>query len=821
MTWGRDKDEGMNKKKKISHFETVYTFQLLLHIPRTMAQSAEELSLFLPTVNVLWLQGVINANDCKEIKKILLNPAFHHLISESFLTFIHSLNGSTADDADEVKGNDDTDADIKEREEDLQENSVDVLQQIRSLQRSMRPAIQRAIQLSYSQNDSKEDDISVHSLLTKLVDSNLNVDVMHLLEDSILSMDCPESISSLSTIPIVDGHGDTLSISLSDCHSLLESKPVSKPKSKVLCSLENGVESQVSMYEECLQSLSDEISIIESIFSTEHDRIHVHTETLPIVIELCLSSTNKIANLYCTFLCPLDYPSKSGIKCAVHFCGPSTFASSNEVWNELNVALQAMSTQSIGESHLFDLLQTAKEWIEAKEQRFNALQKECEFMDKNTYYELRCAMGLQKEDKYSHHDPLSSFKLIRKEKEQNPMDISNDSSNGKITTISPKKEYIWYWKDANNNWIQYPTNIQRKMGSLQIGKGNISFSHCGSDYTLTKMSEAKGIQIDVQTGYSKEVRRKMKRKQMRKRAVRTHSSVNTAEESGYLTKRAPTKKERRRQREEGTAKKRKRRVLSTFEVDDEDWQRQQAQREEERKKQREKLEAEQLATQCYSPWEIDETITALIISSALKWKCTKSEAKQKLASSLWASDESIDDQLQRVRKLKRLKSQDTSTGFDAVDLYDITLNTLAPTKSDVEQGIELQLPERIPFECPVCIEEKSIFGGIRIHCGHTICISCLSDYIFNQIDNGVTTIKCPQFKCKQLIDDSILHVLSDVVAYGRYRQFLQNSFLETSSDWKFCPNPKCNSAIKCKQDVHLVVCNCSTLSLQISLYSLS
>jgi len=103
-----------------------------------------------------------------------------------------------------------------------------------------------------------------------------------------------------------------------------------------------------------------------------------------------------------------------------------------------------------------------------------------------------------------------------------------------------------------------------------------------------------------------------------------------------------------------------------------------------------------------------------------------------------------------------------------------------------------------------------MFNGIRIHCGHTICISCLSDYIFNQIDNGVTCIKCPQFKCKALIDDSIIHVLSDVIAYGRYRQFLQNSFLDTSSNWKFCPNPKCNSAIKCQRDVPLLICNCST-----------
>merc|ERR1712130_505002 len=104
------------------------------------------------------------------------------------------------------------------------------------------------------------------------------------------------------------------------------------------------------------------------------------------------------------------------------------------------------------------------------------------------------------------------------------------------------------------------------------------------------------------------------------------------------------------QREANGARKRRLAAL-TCDVDEEHAERQQAQQEAERRKQRQKLKQDQLATQCYSSWEIDETITALIASSALKWKCSKSAAKQKLAESLWASDRSIDDQLESVRKL--------------------------------------------------------------------------------------------------------------------------------------------------------------------------
>merc|ERR1712060_689390 len=101
------------------------------------------------------------------------------------------------------------------------------------------------------------------------------------------------------------------------------------------------------------------------------------------------------------------------------------------------------------------------------------------------------------------------------------------------------------------------------------------------------------------------------------------------------------------------------------------------QQEAERKRQRIQLKEDQLATQCYSSWEIDETITALIASSAVKWECSKSAAKQKLAASLWASDRSIDDQLERVRRTLHRGA----TGADAeestlddADLYDIKMN---------------------------------------------------------------------------------------------------------------------------------------------------
>merc|ERR1719249_277339 len=167
-------------------------------------------------------------------------------------------------------------------------------------------------------------------------------------------------------------------------------------------------------------------------------------------------------------------------------------------------------------------------------------------------------------------------------------------------------------------------------------------------------------------------------------------------------KRAPTKKERRRQREADRRKQRTRDKFTAchFEESDQDfYDRMRLQQAEKRSKELTKLKEEQSATQCYNSWEFDETITVLIATSPLKWKCSKSEAKQKLAASLWTSDQSIDDQLERVRR--KHEGANNTNDLDELDLYEIKLNTLAPTKSDVEQEIELSFPDQVPFDCPV------------------------------------------------------------------------------------------------------------------------
>merc|ERR1712154_192982 len=155
-----------------------------------------------------------------------------------------------------------------------------------------------------------------------------------------------------------------------------------------------------------------------------------------------------------TFLCPIDYPLKSSIKSSIYFSGPTSFANSNEIWIELQLKLQEMSTNNIGEQHLFDIVQFAKEWIEKFEERYSKNQKyeqeSSNFNKKHEFIELRTALGLidEKDKKFSayysikHNDDIDDISLVQINNEN----IAN--KNGAKSGVDMMgKTYIWYWKD--------------------------------------------------------------------------------------------------------------------------------------------------------------------------------------------------------------------------------------------------------------------------------------------------------------------------------------------------------------------------------------
>lgn len=189
----------------------------------------------------------------------------------------------------------------------------------------------------------------------------------------------------------------------------------------------------------------------------------------------------------------------------------------------------------------------------------------------------------------------------------------------------------------------------------------------------------------------------------------------------------------------------------------------------------------------YSAWEIDCTIQEVIANACEKWQCTRSEAKRKLQTKLWIIDENeMEEKLQsKHNELQGISDihHDTSAP-DNIDMYNIQLNCMTYNVSDpCEQQMinSNDLPVlKESYSCPICLENKCRMAGIKLYCDHWICRLCLIDYITNQIDNGLTFIECPAWKCKSTINEAVIHVMSDNIAYSRYRKFLQNAFLDVT-----------------------------------------
>eukprot|EP01083_Nonionella_stella_P167644 563981_1 len=567
-----------------------------------------DIPIHLPLIKILWQQGVLNAFGLKEVQKMVLNKAHHHLISPPLLRLVESLKQIELDHhncaQEEKKDNDDDDA----------HPILSITEQIKSFQSAIRPLIRRAIQLSHTAQRSQRTQLkqcTQHDVLNALADNIiLPRNIVYLIEQAIYN-------GRQNDDKTIQFNPDN-TLSIADCYSFVRCT-----EQQQLPMFDNVLADELSLYNECRSSLADELSIIQSIF--EH--VVVEVDTFPILIQLCLSSSHGLAKLYLTFLCPLDYPHRGCIKSSIYLSGPSAFASDNQIWSELQLPLQQMARDAMGDAHLFDIIQFAKEWIERFELRYNDKMKQKE-ANHCEYIELRNALGL-----------IADEETINKVN-QTKIWIKNGSSN--IYDID--KTYVWFIK-----------------------------------------------------------RREIKRKAMEKKEEKVRHK------------------------------------------------------------------------QCYSGHEIDQMIRKLIEIMSNKWKCSGAMAKQKLSQSLWNYDRNM------------MKQNDESC--------------------DVETAA-LVLPLTAEFECPVCLELRCMFGAMKLSCEHMICVECLSNYIANQINNGIICIKCPQFECKALLSDAVVHILSDHISYKRYRQFIRNSLLETGKDWSFCPNPSCSSAIHHRSPNPLLLCGC-------------
>lgn len=80
-------------------------------------------------------------------------------------------------------------------------------------------------------------------------------------------------------------------------------------------------------------------------------------------------------------------------------------------------------------------------------------------------------------------------------------------------------------------------------------------------------------------------------------------------------------------------------------------------------------------------------------------------------------------------------------------------------------------------------------------CMHWFCNECWKSYLFTEVQQGKTTIKCPGHDCNTPVDDvTIMALLPD--SFPKFLQMRQEKAVETNAAWKWCPGNKCNLVVK-------------------------
>ncbi|ETO23095.1 IBR domain containing protein [Reticulomyxa filosa] len=164
---------------------------------------------------------------------------------------------------------------------------------------------------------------------------------------------------------------------------------------------------------------------------------------------------------------------------------------------------------------------------------------------------------------------------------------------------------------------------------------------------------------------------------------------------------------------------------------------------------------------------MDITINQIMEDASTRWNCSVSEAKMRLKSSLW--DVNMESELAITRTSNSAKQQQQQ------DMKDEEEEEKDNAWGNLTTSVELALPDNKwiedGYECPICLLRQCVFRGIQLSCQHIICRSCLSDYLKNSIlSSGNPFITCPAFKCNAPIEECVIHVLTDLSTFAKYRQ---------------------------------------------------
>jgi hypothetical protein len=101
--------------------------------------------------------------------------------------------------------------------------------------------------------------------------------------------------------------------------------------------------------------------------------------------------------------------------------------------------------------------------------------------------------------------------------------------------------------------------------------------------------------------------------------------------------------------------------------------------------------------------------------------------------------------------------------------------------------------------CGICfdqITQGGKHGAALSACGHWFCDECWIVHCRSRMIMGANNIFCPEYKCEQTVDESILLTFINVFEVLNMKRRAKDNMFQCSEYTKWCPNPQCGRIIK-------------------------
>ncbi|ORY79475.1 hypothetical protein BCR37DRAFT_394195 [Protomyces lactucae-debilis] len=109
-----------------------------------------------------------------------------------------------------------------------------------------------------------------------------------------------------------------------------------------------------------------------------------------------------------------------------------------------------------------------------------------------------------------------------------------------------------------------------------------------------------------------------------------------------------------------------------------------------------------------------------------------------------------------------------------------------------------QIEKLKEFECPICCDDGELVT-YSLECGHRFCLDCYTRYLEEKIveEGEVRRLVCPGEKCKLVLLESSIRLLTESDVFSRYQRLLDRVYVDDHENIRWCPAPECECAIEC------------------------